>query len=75
MDQSKLRVEGQSNSQKLKAGKKKKVRALTKVLSQSAAGLSAGANSGGSAPMMSSRPPNNTTAEAANTPNADHTPL
>ena len=51
MDQSKLRLEGQSSSQKLRAGRKRKVSALAATESSAEAGLSALAKCGGLKPI------------------------
>ena len=51
IDQSKLSTLGKSSSQKLRNGRYKKVSDLVNKESESEAGLSAGANSGGLLPM------------------------
>jgi hypothetical protein len=57
MDQSKLRVSGQSNSQRFLVGKYKKVSVRAKRLSESAAGLSELEKLGGLLPIQYSRAP------------------
>lgn len=56
MDQSKLRVSGQSNSQRFLVGKYKKVSVRAKRLSESAAGLSELEKLGGLLPIQPAEP-------------------